>query len=294
MVEWTWIPDQDGTPENPVVKPSASKVIDVQESRASAPGATGDTTAVPAEQEGGVYSADDLARWKPGQLKELLTSLGLDASGCTEKRDIVDKIMRHPRGPAAAAAAATARGETIAVRRRSAQSEGQKVGVSAGTQSAEDTMAAAASAGDKEQEQKDGEEQEEEGEDFVGMTLADYMGRPTEEDGVNNPGLDGRGGGGRPGGVGPGDRGRGGGGRPRGEAPGGRIGDRNGGGRLGYDRPDRARPTSVSGSASGGREDLSSAASGRGGKVVRLAPAHIAPPSRPAPEWVIHMQVRRP
>ena len=28
-------------------------------------------------------------------------------------------------------------------------------------------------------------------------------------------------------------------------------------------------------------------------KVVRLAPAHIAPPSRPAPEWVLDMQVSR-
>ncbi|CAN0428370.1 unnamed protein product, partial [Ectocarpus sp. 13 AM-2016] len=39
------------------------------------------------------YRAEDLARWKPRQLKELLTDLGLDASGCVEKRDIVDKIM---------------------------------------------------------------------------------------------------------------------------------------------------------------------------------------------------------
>ena len=212
-----------------------------------------------------VYSAKRLVRWKPGQLKELLTGLGLDASGCAEKQDIVDKIMRHPGGPAAAAEAATARGEDPvasipAPKIRVSGQDGDSGGGDGAKPGQEDTDIDGATA--------DGEE----GQDgFVGMTLADYMGRPTEEAG--NEVINGGGNGGaRPGGAG--------GGRPG--APGGGIRGGGGGG---------DGPPSVTGSTASARAELSSAASGKGGRVVRLAPAHIAPPSRPAPEWVVVMQV---
>lgn len=291
MAEWRWIPDQDRTPDNPRVKPPASINVDRKESKAGAPGIpAGAANPSSPQQTDAPYSAEELTRWKPGPLKELLAGLGLDASGCAEKKDVVEKIMRHPGGAAAAAAAATARGETIAVPGRGAQSPGQEEGGDGrSARSAEETTAAATA-------EKGGEEEEEDG--FVGMTLADYMGRPTEENGGDH--ADFGAGGGRPGGGGPSDRGGGGGGGgPPGGGQGGGVRGRDGrGGGAGGDgehgRLDRARPASISGSASGGRDELSSAASGRGGKVVRLAPAHIAPPSRPAPEWVVHMQVRCP
>ncbi|CAM9536199.1 unnamed protein product, partial [Scytosiphon promiscuus] len=205
--EWTWIPDQDGTPDNPRANPPGSISIDRKESKTGSAGAATAAKATSPEQGDQPYSAEDLARWKPGPLKELLAGLGLDASGCTEKNDIVEKIMRHPGGPAAAAAAATARGETVAFPGRGEQSPAQEGGNAQSTRAVEEAVVAATAEG--------GEEEE------------------------------------------------------------------------GFDR---ALPASVSGSASGGRDELSSATSGRGGKVVRLAPAHIAPPSRPAPEWVVHMQ----
>ncbi|CAM9498108.1 unnamed protein product, partial [Ectocarpus fasciculatus] len=271
VVEWTWVPDQDGTPENPIVKPSAAEA-----GRASTTSATDgrDNTTVP-DNVNEAYRAEDLARWKPGQLKELLTDLGLDASGCVEKRDIVDKIMRHPGGPVAAAAAAIARGETVVIAapsiRPTGEVGGNEVGglESGGLGDGDGAMGKTAIVVTTD----DGEEQD----GFAGMTLADYMGRPTEE--TSNDRYRDNGGGngaGRPGG-------------PRGRPTGGSDGAARGGNRM----DPHAAASSVSGSAGGGgRGDVSSAASGRGGKVVRLAPAHIAPPSRPAPEWVVDMQQR--
>lgn len=211
------------------------------------------------------YSPEELAKWKPGQLKELLSSLGLDASGCAEKRDIVGKIMRHPGGPAAAAAAATARGETVATVGPGSPSSGPEGGGHGDVKPVEREAAVSAITGDG--EENDG---------FVGMTLADYMGRP-DENGDNINSGDGNGNHNRTGG-------------PGGGRPGGGGGNRGAGrGGAGDGHP---RPLSVAeSSTSGGRAELSSTATGRGGKVVRLAPAHIAPPSRPAPEWVVDMQV---
>lgn len=252
MAEWTWVPDHDGTPDKPIAKPPAA--ADAKSNQATGPGASGEADGNTLGNTNDAYSAEKLARWKPGQLKELLTSLGLDASGCREKQDIVDKVMRHPGGATAAAEAATARGEPVIVAAPKIRVSGQDGG--GGTKPVEET--------DDTDAAGDGEEQD----GFVGMTLADYMGRPTEEAG--NDAINGGGGGGgdaRPGGAG--------GGRPSA----GDGGTRGGG------------PPSVVGSTNSGKAELSSAASGRGGRVVRLAPAHIAPPSRPAPEWVVVMQV---
>lgn len=174
------------------------------------------------------------------------------------------KIMRHPGGPVAAARAATARSEPAEVAAPAIQASRQDGGSGDGTDPAAEEMdvagaATATAAGDS--EGQDG---------FVGMTLADYMGRPTEEagSGITNGG---------------GNEGA----RPGGGAGGGRPGVAGGGARGGGG----GGPPSVAGSTASGRVELSSAASGRGGRVVRLAPAHIAPPSRPAPEWVVDMQV---
>lgn len=268
--EWTWVPDQDGTPDKPITRPPTA--ADAKRNQAAAPDASGDADgSTQAAANDAAYTAEKLARWKPGQLKELLNSLGLDASGCAEKKDIVDKIMRHPGGPAAAAEAAAARGDPVAVPAPKARVSGQEGASGSGSglmdgdgtkPAVEETDASgAAAAADADGEEQDG---------FIGMTLADYMGRPTEE-ADNNIANGGRNGGARPGGAG--------GGRPG--AVGGET--RGGGGGGG--------PSSVTGSTASGRADLSSAASGRGGRVVRLAPAHIAPPSRPAPEWMVVMQV---
>ncbi|CBJ25838.1 tetratricopeptide repeat domain protein [Ectocarpus siliculosus] len=269
VVEWTWVPDQDGTPDNPIVKPSAAEA-----GRATTTSATDDRdNATVPENVNEAYRAEDLARWKPGQLKELLTNLGLDASGCVEKRDIVDKIMRHPGGPAAAAAAAIARGETVAAAPPSGRPTGEKGGSEAGGLQPGGVGDGDVAMGKTAVVVTTDDDEEQDG--FVGMTLADYMGRPTEEN-SNDHYHDNRGGNGagRPGG-------------PRGRPTGGSDGAARGGNRM----DPHAAASSVSGSAGGGgRGDVSSAASGRGGKVVRLAPAHIAPPSRPAPEWVVDMQ----
>ena len=275
--EWAWVPDKDGTPDKPTAKPPAK--ADGKEG--GEPASKGAAAAVEGGGEAGgdgsgkeslAYSAEQLERWKPGQLKELLTGLGLDASGCAEKRDIVEKIMRHPGGAAAAADAAAARGEQIVAtvaapaRRRSSGLDGDGA-----AKPAEEAAAGGGGGG----EEEDG---------FAGLTLADYMGRPTEQAADN--GVAGR----RPGGAGGGRPGGGGGGGVRGGGRTGR-GDRIAG--VG-DNDGKLDPPSVAGSMNSGRAEISSAASGRGGKVVRLAPAHIAPPSRPAPEWVVDMQVGAP
>lgn len=268
-MEWAWVPDQDGTPDKPIAKPPPA--ADTKGNPATAPNASEEADSSDPAKANEAYSAEKLARWKPGQLKELLTGLGLDASGCREKQDIIDKIIRHPGGSAAAAGAAAARGEPVDVLAAKIEVSGQDGegggaggggggGSDDGTTPAEETDAAVAAA--------DGEEQD----GFVGMTLADYIGRPTDEAGND---LIGGGGNGdpRPGGAG--------GGRPGARGGGTRSSGGGGGG----------GPPSVAGSTASGRAELSSAASGRGGKVVRLAPAHIAPPSRPAPEWVVVAQV---
>lgn len=243
------------------------------------------------------YTAAELLRWMPNQLKILLTDLGLDSSGCVDKTDIVDKIAQHSGGLTAAAASAIARGET-----RDDQFYGSNPNPGRGRESMSNNqgpldvsiianmgggippegMAGSGSAtpqdfggergeGDFGQmggTKPDGSPQPTEQEDrsLMGMTLADYMNRqaPTateETRPVNRP-----------------DQTR------RGVVNTGRN-SRNG-------RKDGRRTPSVqSGSSGGGRPGT---ASGKpvNPKNVRLAPSHIAPPSTPAPEWVVEMQVR--
>lgn len=239
-----------------------------------------------------MYSAAELLRWKPGQLKGLLSDLGMDASGCAEKRDIVEKIFQHPGGLEAAAKAAAARGDAVpqpagqGAEEGSASVEGGRGGDPLAAQQGElaslrgMSMSALKVVGSAEGAGSDGflneqdlaariddtrkqsstaapkpdaDEREEADGNLVGMTLADYMSRPPEE-------------------VKEAERGRSR-GRPavRGAVEG---------------HVDRT----ASGSAHGGRQDGSLASSG-GRRVVRLAPAGIAPPSKPAPEWVLDMQV---
>lgn len=179
--------------------------------------------------------------------------------------------MRHPGGAAAAAAAVTARGETraIAVPRRSSSGPHSSSGGGRGDVQPVEGEAAVSTTTGGDGEENDG---------FVGMTLADYMGGRLDENGDTINSGDGNVNHNRPGG-------------PGGGRPGGGGGNR-GGGRAGGAVDGHLGPLSVAeSSTSGGRAELSSTATGRGGKVVRLAPAHIAPPSRPAPEWVVDMQV---
>ena len=241
-----------------------------------------------------VYSLEELSRWKPVQLKGLLSELGLDASGCTEKRDVVDKIARHPGGLAAAAAAAIARGEAV---RQNARQGVESEGVADGSRrdgdaararekgditGLEKTVVSADGVGSNgclgEEDKSTGKNLEDEtthsssaemmgatanqpndqDDNLVGMTLADYMSRSP----VENETEHGRGHG-------------------------------HGHGRSAASGVDgRAKDPSVSAAGSVGRPSSSLAVTGHR-TVVRLAPAHIAPPSRPAPEWVLDMQVCR-
>lgn len=261
-----------------------------------------------------VYSLEELSRWKPAQLKILLSELGLDASGCAEKRDVVDKIARHPGGLAAAAAAAIVRGE--AVRQNTGQkgvgkseavvigsggndglaarAEGkggavkslgddtealglEKMAVSAQGVGADgylgkDDKAMGNKIGDKTASHSSSAEMRataaataiqqpsDQDDNLVGMTLADYMSRSPAENEA--------------------ERGHGHGhGHGRGWPAASGVDDR------------MKDPSAVSVSGSVGRPNSALAAPGHR-TVVRLAPAHIAPPSRPAPEWVLDMQVR--
>lgn len=93
---------------------------------------------------------------------------------------------------------------------------------------------------------------EENGNDkIVGMTLADYMSVPVVEHDKANS---------------------------QGRAP-SRTGENSG--RINTP-PSGSGNSSRGGTASGSRGNP---------KFVRLAPAHIAPPSKPAPQWVVEMQV---
>lgn len=315
---WAWVPDEDGSPGFPSVSFQKRKgsTVEIPQS------ATGDIESaggldvgkdVSLEKTGSTgieeikkYSMAELSRWKPGQLKGLLSDLSLDTSGCLEKRDIVEKIARHPEGLATAAAVAVARGDPV--REKSGQQENRGGSPSGGdfiggTQvmgkgkgedlremkvSALKTIMLAEgidSAGCLDKEDlvakinnkrrkssilvnvelnpvsSDGPNHSEEQDDnFAGMTLADYMNGPPE---VSNNAEK--------------EHGRG---QRRGSGGGG---SRGGAGHL---------ELPVSGSWNGGRPGTASATSG-GRRVVRLAPAHIAPPSRPAPEWVVDMQVDR-
>lgn len=204
-----------------------------------------------------------------------MADLGLDASGCTDKRDIVEKIARHPGGLAAAAvAAATASGDVVARRDDSQRGPGgdgeiavggSDDGRGGGDGGGGDDGGGDNGGGDGGKERDDAttaSEPQEEGENLVGMTLADYMSRPPVVD--DDPGIA--------------ETGRGE-GRSRG-GHGADGGDGRGGGRAAL---------SPSGSVNGGRPCSTSA--GSAAFRVRLAPAHIAPPSQPAPEWVLTMQV---
>lgn len=251
------------------------------------------------------------------QLKGLLSELGLDASGCAEKRDVVEKIARHPGGLAAAAAAAIARGEDVrqntgqqGVKKNKAVVDGsggdgggaalaggkggdtKSLGGDADPPGLEKTAVSGEGVGadghlgaqDKALEGKNNPEDKtttthsssfaeigaatatanqqpnDQEDNLVGMTLADYMNRSPGE----NEAEQGR------------DHGHGHGrGRPAASGVDGRMKD----------------PSVASVAGSVGRPNSSSAAPGHRA-VVRLAPAHIAPPSRPAPEWVLDMQVR--
>lgn len=295
-MDWTWVPDVDGTPDCPVTKPDSRTVSSANGKAATAPGDTGDGVSGQVGTNGtatdGVYSSADLSRWKPGQLKSLMSDLGLDASGCVEKRDIVDKIARHPGGLAAAASAAADRGDDICPisekrgegQESPAGDDGSRDACTLEMQPAENLrgmrvpalkkiMSAEGINSDGCLDKEDliariedkrkrssvlpvaaAADLEEQDDGLVGMTLADYMSRPPADsnDAENGPG------------------------RGRQDTPGG-----VGGGHV---------DPSVSDSGPGDRPGNSSAASGSR-RVVRLAPAHIAPPSRPAPEWVVDMQV---
>lgn len=218
----------------------------------------------------------------------------MESSGCVEKRDIVDKIARHPAGFAAAEAAAIARGETrnehlgrsnpnpgregeqlsdnqgpLDVRvianegggippEGVAESDSATPGDFGGGLGAEDFREMGGTKLDAPLEPT-----EQEGSSLMGMTLADYMNRPTvgEETTFANR---------------------------RGQARGG-GGDGHSPGKDGRDG--RRAPSVQSGSSGGGRPGTGS---GRpvNPRNVRVAPSHIAPPSTPAPEWVVEMQVR--
>lgn len=339
-MEWTWVPDKDGTPDRPITK-LQSKTLAASDGASSiaqdvpaagsgsvggdvVPAANGgekqkgrDGSSLPKNSD--VYTTMELLRWKPGQLKTLLTDLGLDSSGCVEKRDIVEKIGRHPGGPAAAAAAAAARGEVRLIQAQPGSSEGidcgdrggdrrgdgawvgssvgrpgrdcglsedlKNMGIralqaimkaegidAAGCQSNEDFVSkieehrqksfvtAAADAADAADPQTESEPSPD--------TLSKAEQEENEErnlvgmtlaDYMNRPApvAAAEAGHGR-------DRARG-----RGSATGG------------------GRGKSGSGSACGARRGTANP------RVVRLAPSHIAPPSTPAPDWVVEMQVCR-
>lgn len=256
-----WVPDEDGTPENSTTKP------DPPRPQASFTGAS--SAAPPNKEDSGEYTTAELSRWKPGQLKGLLVDLGLDPSGCTDKRDIVERIARHPGGLAAAAAAATTRGDGVA--RRDSQRElagdgaiamgGSDVG-SDGGGGGEDGgggIKGRDEAGLLGPDATSTSEPQEEGENLIGMTLADYMSRPPADD-PDAAEISGS--------------------RGRSQGHGADGGRERGGGRV---------VPSTPGSVNGGRPGSPSVGSATW--KVRLAPAHIAPPSQPAPEWVVEMQV---
>lgn len=170
------------------------------------------------------YTVDELARWRAPELKELVASLGINPSGCVGKRDIIEKIARHPGGLAAAAEAAIARGE--------AREEGHVDR----EESHEGTADEAAS--------------------LVGMSLADYMTRSAPSEGP--------------------ERGRE---RARARSPRSDVShDRTPAADSARGLADTAEPGAAPGSAIFPR-------------VVRIAPAHIAPPKAPVPRWVMEIQV---
>lgn len=110
---WTWIPDQDGTPEY-AMKEQAGRRDDTNPlGKVLGVGKDGKI------DEGGHVKTDEhngteaLMKWKPGELKKIMTTLELNAEGCAEKRDIVKRITSHPRGLAAATAAASAHGDAF-------------------------------------------------------------------------------------------------------------------------------------------------------------------------------------
>lgn len=67
-----------------------------------------------------------LMKWKPGELKKIMTTLELNADGCAEKRDIVKRIASHPRGLAEATVAAAARGDVFPPPSREADTSQEK------------------------------------------------------------------------------------------------------------------------------------------------------------------------
>lgn len=253
-----------------------------------------------------VYTVHELASWKPSQLKALLTEIGLDASGCVEKRDIIDKIARHPGGYAAAAAAAAARGETR-VDNRSASTDpnlgqqgahkitgvghAERGGVGGGNSRRSGAAGRDRTRGFEGRDENQGDlqdmvfsganvkpvtsaldpaEQEDTG-GLMGMTLADYMNRSAPVATAADIASDA---------VGKG--------RPLGRGDG--EGDVRSSGRDG--KNERQSSSRYSGSSAGGETRGAGSARTINPRTVRLAPSHIAPPSTPAPEWVVEMQVR--
>lgn len=103
----------DGTPDKPTEKADPSAV----RFHKGTPPANSDRKGVDAtggfNDTSSTYILADLLRWKPGQLKQLLSDLDLTSSGCLEKRDVAEKITRHPQGLATAAAVAAARGDPM-------------------------------------------------------------------------------------------------------------------------------------------------------------------------------------
>ena len=109
------MPDKDGTPDCPI-KSFTARIGDTTPFAHDERGTSG--RAVEGEKHDGNTRGSrvdtgectaELLRWKPEQLKELLINLGLNVADCTKKHDVVERIVNHPRGLAAAAVTAAAR-----------------------------------------------------------------------------------------------------------------------------------------------------------------------------------------
>lgn len=123
---WTWIPDRDGTPEY-AVKEQAGRRDDTnpleQVLGVEKDGKIDGGGRVKTDEHNGTEA---LMKWKPGELKKIMTTLELNAEGCTEKLDIVKRITSHPSGLSTATAAAAARGDAFPSPSREADTSQEK------------------------------------------------------------------------------------------------------------------------------------------------------------------------
>lgn len=317
-LEWTWVPDEDGTPDQ-----STSELeftTREKSSRSRLGTSAGENTRGIREgdehgiednaggnydrgETGDVCTIEELARWKPDDLRELMHALGLDASGNFEELNVAQEIARCPGGLAAAAKAAAARGDVQekqakqlslegsgAVHRLSAniipdhRSKGEDLRSmdiralrvlmeienidAVGCHDTEDFIlrieahrkhgSAAATSSQysprsKSKHDHNTPQRPDDNETFIGMSLEDYMNRSAP---VTDTEMTSR--------------------------RGGISDDRN--------DPSREVPRSTSRSAIVSRPGTSSGNTAHP-NVVHTAPAHIAPPRTPAPDWVLEMQV---